>query len=507
MPALDAVHTILARHLRRAVGPLHRRRHRFALRRGVVDEATLRQARAAWWGDDPRWYPGGTPPRRHNRVTPLVDGANYLPVLCEALAAAQHYVYIIDWCITPEFPLRRENEQDLLETRLREELGMVARRLPVRVLLWAGAPFLYSPTTRRVEVARQTIEAAGGDIQCRLDHSAHISHCHHQKAVIIDGQIAFVGGMDLTTFQGDRWDRPGHPLRAGLNWHDVQLRIEGEAVSDVEHNFRQRWQAVTGEDETALPHRDPDFEESWQTPVQIARTIPRHVYRFAWHGEYGIHHAYTRALRQARRLVYLENQYLWSPDVLDALVAAITRDHDGPFRVVIVLPARAYDGKWDNDQHVQRLHEVDNGRGIVSVYCPYASGPNSGVHAFTYRPTYVHAKVAIIDDEWLTVGSANMNNRGMITDSEINAIVRDADLARGLRIQLWAEHLALPREQLEAADPVALIDHEWKDRAAENADIIKRADRMLLCPVHRYEVGHMPGSWLLEEAQALTVEH
>jgi hypothetical protein len=191
---------------------------------------------------------------------------------------------------------------------------------------------------------------------------------------------------------------------------------------------------------------------------------------------------------------------------MDALTVAINREHSEPFRIVLVLPARAYSGKYDNDRHVTQLRELDNGRGIVSVYCPYASGPTAGMQPFTYRPIYVHAKVAIVDDEWLTVGSANMNNRGLITDSELNAVVRDATLARNLRVRLWAEHLGLSREAVAAADPVALVDQEWTARAKENAEIIQQGDRPLLCDVHRYEIGHMPGSRLLEEIEVLTLE-
>jgi phosphatidylserine/phosphatidylglycerophosphate/cardiolipin synthase-like enzyme len=507
MPASQALEAFAARTIRRLFGPLHRRRRRLLPRHsGVTDEA-LRRARTAWWADDPRWYRGGTPPRRHNRVTPLIDGERYFAALAEALAQAQAYVYVVGWCLTPHIPFKRPHPHEMVQTRLLALLSETAPRVPVRILLWSGAPFLLQPTTRTMKAVQQAIaEQCPGDIQCRLDHSAHISHCHHQKAIVIDGRIAFVGGMDLTTFQGDRWDTPQHPLRAGPNWHDVQVRIEGEAAADVEHNFRQRWLATAGAG--PLPHREPAWEESWQTPVQIVRTIPRGVYPFAPRGEYGIHHAYTRALRGAQRLIYLENQYLWSPDVVDALIAAMNKQHTEPFRIVIVLPARAYSGKWDNDQHVAKLREVDDGRGIVSVYSLYTSGPSSiGVQAFTYRPIYVHAKVAIVDDEWLTVGSANLNNRGLITDSEINAVVRDPELARNLRVDLWAEHLALPREQVAQADPIDLADHHWPDRAAENAQIITRGDRPLNCAAHRYEVGRMPGAWLLEEVEALTFEY
>jgi len=513
MAVFDVLEAYADRRLGHAVGPLyhalepvHRSWHHGVLRRAAPRRDEVQRARQQWWGDDPRWFAGGAPPRQYNRVTPLVDGEAFFAALYEALAAATDYVYIIGWCLTPHIPLRRRDGQGPPETCLLAVLTEVARRLPVRILLWSGAPALFQPTTRLTERVRATVEAAGGDIACRLDRSAHFSHCHHQKAIVIDGQVAFVGGMDLTTFQGDRWDVPAHHLRAGPNWHDVQLRIEGEAVADVERNFRQRWRAVTGDADDALPARPPAYDAAWRTPVQIVRTVPRRVYDFAPRGEFGIHHAYSQALRGAQRLIYLENQYLWSPDVMDALLTAIRRRGE-QLRIVIVLPARAYSGKYDNDQHVARLRKEDNGRRIVSVYCPYASGPNTGVNAFSYRPTYVHAKVGIVDDEWLTVGSANLNNRGLITDGEMNAVVRDASLARDLRVRLWAEHLALPREQVEDADPFDLTDHAWPDRAAATARIIKEAARPLECAVHRYEVGHMPGSWLLEEAQALTLEH
>ena len=140
------------------------------------------------------------------------------------------------------------------------------------------------------------------------------------------------------------------------------------------------------------------------------------------------------------------------------------------------------------------------------MYSPYASGPNAGLSPFTYRPIYVHAKVAIVDDEWLTVGSANLNARGLGTDSEINAVVRDPDVARNLRVDLWAEHLALPRDEVARADTRDLVDRVWSERAAANADIIRAADRPLVSQNHRYEIGRMPGARLLEEIESFAVE-
>ena len=108
--------------------------------------------------------------------------------------------------------------------------------------------------------------------------------------------------MDLTTFAGDRRDSRDHPLRAGVNWHDAAVLVEGEAVADVEDNFRQRWEAVTGD--AGLPHAKSVVDPAWETPAQVVRTIPAGRYPFAPKGEFGIHHAYLELIRGARELIY-----------------------------------------------------------------------------------------------------------------------------------------------------------------------------------------------------------
>ena len=505
MAALQKLFIQAERHAGAALAPLLHRRHTRTLARGAIDERAEAAARHSWWGSDLRWYPGGTPPRAHNRVTQLIDGEEYFSALHEALTQATAYVYITGWCLTPYVPLLRQAPGDLVHTRLVDVLAGVAQRLPVRVLLWGGAPALIHPTRRTMNAVAATLNRPPGDLVCRLDTTAVRTHCHHQKSIIIDGQVAFVGGMDLTTFAGDRWDGRGHALRAGVNWHDAELRIEGEAVADVEHNFRQRWEAVTGDH--ALPTRAATVDPSWQTPVQVTRTIPRNRYAFAPKGEFGIHHAYIEAIRAARKFIYIETQYLWSPEIMDALSEAIRGRDRASFRVVIVLPARATSGKWDNDQHVERLRSVDAGGGVFEAYSIFSSGPTTGESAFRYRPIYVHAKVAIIDDEWLTVGSANLNNRGMVTDSELNITISDPATARALRLSLWSEHLGIPPKDVEDASPTALIDSVWKQKASANARVSRRGARPLESSVHRYEAGLSPGALILDELEAATFEH
>jgi phosphatidylserine/phosphatidylglycerophosphate/cardiolipin synthase-like enzyme len=510
MSGLETLFVSAERHLGRLIAPivepLLRRRHRHTLSEGVVDAEAARLARNAWWGEDSQWFPGGAAPRQHNSITPLIDGDAFFQRLYAALTGARRYVYITGWCLTPHVPLLRVTPDDLVRTRLVDVLAGISKTVPVRILLWGGAPAIIKPTRAQVQSTQRIFQkAASGDLLCELDQTARMSHCHHQKAIVVDGEFAFVGGIDLTTFAGDRWDQHGHGLRSSVNWHDVAALIQGEAVADVEQNFHERWRAVTGDE--GLPHQDPPVDPSWRTSAQIVRTIPRGDYAFSPRGEFGIHHVYIEAIRKAERLIYIETQYLWSPEIMEALIEAIARRRDHDFRIVIVLPARATSGKWDNDRHVEKLRKADGGRGIAEAYSLYASGPCNGVQPFRYRPTYVHAKVAIFDDEWLTIGSANLNDRGLVTDSEINVVALDPGLAQSFRIDLWAEHLGLTKDDVANHDPISLIDTVWRQRAAENGTIIRAATEPLSSQVHHYKCGRVPGAWLLEESETLTFEH
>src|SRR5581483_11506004 len=216
-------------------------------------------------------------------------------------------------------------------------------------------------------------------------------------------------------------------------------------------NFSQRWQAVTGTvlplPETTAPCDDQGHAAPAGPPLQIVRTIPAQTYPFAPRGEFGIAWAYQHAFANAKRFIYLENQYLWSPAIVDELIAALRRVDDPTFRIALVLPAKPNIGKRDTDLHLRQLLDADQGRGRVRLFTLYTRRADQRL-LWAYKPIYVHAKVAIVDDAWCTVGSANLNQRGMEGDSELNVQVGDAALARELRLRLWSEHLGLPVETL-----------------------------------------------------------
>ena len=180
--------------------------------------------------DDGRlWAAGVPPPRAGNTLDVLIEGAAYFPALAQAIRGARHSVLIAGWCITPGFALLRDEPPVLL----RNVLGEAAESVGVRVLLWAGAPVpVFSPRRSSVRDARDEL-VRGTRIKAALDANERPMHCHHEKLVVIDDEVAFVGGIDLTDLGGDRYDTPEHPARGRLGWHDVASRLRGPAVADV----------------------------------------------------------------------------------------------------------------------------------------------------------------------------------------------------------------------------------------------------------------------------------
>jgi phosphatidylserine/phosphatidylglycerophosphate/cardiolipin synthase-like enzyme len=418
----------------------------------------------------PGWYAGGRPVRDGNHVRVLVDGSVALPEMAAAIAGAKSYVHIAGWHASPDFRLTREPRAPTL----RELLGSVAGRVPVRVLLWAGPPLpVFEPTRRRVKAAREAF-TRGTEVRCVLDARERTMHCHHEKLVIVDDEVAFVGGMDFTALQGDRHDSNAHLPDRRLGWHDVVTRLRGPIVADVAGHFRQRWTEVGG------PLPEPVVQPATgPTPVQLVRTVPEKTYRFAERGEFSILDAYLRALRSAESLVYLENQFLWSPEIVEILVDKLQRPPRDRFRLVLVLPRRPSSGADTTRGQLGRLLAADDGAGrlLATTITAHDGTATASV--------YVHAKVGIVDDTWLTIGSANLNEHSLFNDTEVNIVVTDPGLARDTRLALWSEHLQLPAGQIDG-DPADVVDTRWRPIAQEQSDIegrdAVRTHRLVLLP-------------------------
>ncbi len=342
----------------------------------------------------------------------LIDGGEALPRLADALSGARSHVHIAGWHLTPAFGLTRDERA----SRLRDLLGELAERIDVRVLLWAGAPVrFFTPARGAVRGVRDEL-VRGTRVQCALDSRERPMHCHHEKLVIIDGEVAFVGGIDLTSLGGDRFDTSDHPMHGRLGWHDAASEVRGPAVADVAAHFAARWRETTGErvEPTPTPAPAGDVE------LQVVRTVPDRIYDFLPQGDFRIVEAYTRALR-SRTQARLSREPV-------PVVPPSGRDP----RQQASRAARATTSAWSWCYPPSRTTAPT--RPAASWGCwprpttaPVGSWqrPSRPVAEGSRRPLYVHAKIGIVDDAWLTVGSANLNEHSFFNDSEMNVVTCD----------------------------------------------------------------------------------
>jgi phosphatidylserine/phosphatidylglycerophosphate/cardiolipin synthase-like enzyme len=444
--------------LGRAIEAAIRRHHRRRLER--------LGARSALDPEPGDWAAGGVPPRPGNTVEFLVDGANAVPAITAAIESAEEHVHIAGWHFSPDFQLEERGRT------LRQLLAETAERVDLRVLAWGGSPLpLFHPDRDDVREAMQRL-AGGTRIRTALDCRERPMHCHHEKLVVVDGRVAFVGGLDLTDFAGDRFDRSDHPPRGSVGWHDVCARVVGPAAADVAAHFALRWRAVTGE---ALPQPQRRPAEAGATAVQVVRTVPERLYAELALGEFTILEAYLAALRGAQQYVYLESQFLWSPEIVAVLAEKLRRPPRDDFRLVVVLPARPNNGADDTRGQLGVLAAADRDAGRFLACTLYQAGTRP------VQSVYVHAKIGLVDDRWLTIGSANLNEHSLFNDTEVNVVLADESAARSLRMRLWSEHLECEPDALEREGIAEAVDTRWRPRAAEQRQRITRGE----APSHR----------------------
>jgi phosphatidylserine/phosphatidylglycerophosphate/cardiolipin synthase-like enzyme len=331
------------------------------------------------------------------------------------------------------------------------------------VLVWAGAPVpAFHPTRKQVRQGVETLTRRTR-VRCEVDPREHPFHCHHEKTLVVDGELAFVGGIDMTDLAGDRYDTSDHPARRRLGWHDVGTRLRGPAVADVDGHFELRWRELTGE---RLERPAPPPATGSQM-VQVVRTVAENMYEAIPHGDFRVLESYVRAIRSARRLIYLENQFLWAPEIVALLADKLRRPPTNEFRIVVVLPSRANNGHDDTMGQLGVLAAADNGAGrLLAATLRSLTGHRDD-------RLYVHAKVGIVDDRWLTVGSANLNAHSLLNDTELNVVTDDAELARATRLRLWTEHLGADADALAREDPCAVVDERWRPIAFEQLERLR----------------------------------
>ncbi len=391
----------------------------------------------------------------------IIDAADYFKHVKAAILHARRSVLLIGWDIDTRIVLEREGHDTALPNEIGALLKYVVhrnRRLRIRVLRWDKA-FLKMPLRSMTPLAILDM-LTSRRLTFRLDGHHPAGACHHQKIIVIDDVLAFCGGIDITL---NRWDTPAHldddQRRAepgGVipkSWHDVTTAVAGPAAKALGDLARARWHYATGK-HVRPPAALPAIWPAGLTPVfkdievAIARTLPAHQLQPEARE---IEALYLSAIAAARLTIYLESQYFAGHRIGQAIADRLA-EPDGP-EIVIINPFAA-DG-W--------LDEVVMGAARRLLFEKIRAADRFGRLRF-YTPVtvgqahiYVHAKVLVVDDVLLRVGSSNVNNRSMGLDSEcdlaVEAVAGRADVAAAIldvRDALLAEHLAVPVAKLRA---------------------------------------------------------
>ncbi|XWN30450.1 MAG: phospholipase D-like domain-containing protein [Devosia sp.] len=402
-----------------------------------------------------------------DRLTVIVDAHAYFVAAKEAMIEARQSVLLIGWDFDTRLPLEPAGATIEGPNALGEFLKWLPERrkgLHVHLLKWDLGVF--EGLERGMLPIFITDLLTKKDLTLKLDAAHPVGAAHHSKIVVIDDSIAFCGGIDMTAH---RWDTPAHddedPARVALNgeptqpWHDVTTAVTGNVARALGDLARERWRLATGDTITPPDPREPIWPASIKTTltdthVAIARTYPD------YNGQPEVREVealYLNGIAAAKHTLYIESQYLASEKLTDALAARLAEE-DGP-EIILVLPRtsegwlrqKAMDGA--RRQRLNQLWEADV-HGRFAAYYPVTEGGT---------PIYVHAKVMVVDDRAMRVGSSNLNNRSMGFDTECDLMV-DAGLCKdavereriheavlSVRDDLIGEHLWVKRARLSEA--------------------------------------------------------
>ena len=399
---------------------------------------------------------------RANRFSVLIDGASFFGAVRQAALLARRSIIIMGWDLDSRTRLVDASGQtkDAYPAELAAFLSAlvtVRSNLNVYLLLWDYS-LLYAAERESFPLFSLQWRTPPR-VHFSLDNQVPLGASQHQKIVVIDGQVAFSGGLDLT---GRRWDTPEHavdnPFRIDPGgkpyrpFHDVQAMVDGDAARALYDIARQRWRCVTFEE---LPNADagsdawpkvvqPDFQN---VQVGLARTQPA---MGACKEQREVEALFLDSIDTAERALYIENQFFTSVPIAER----IARRMQGRQALETLLIGPQNHESWIEARTMRngRIRFLgtllDAGVGD-RVRLVYPQVENAG----TSTDTMMHSKVMIIDDRFLRIGSANLNNRSMGTDTECDLAIEattEQERARilDIRHRLLADHCGVPAAEV-----------------------------------------------------------
>lgn len=397
-----------------------------------------------------------------DRVSVLIDASNYYRALYETLLLAEEQVLILGWDTDSRVKLLQDDPDCPPFGEFLSQLLKQKPNLKIHILSWDYA-FIYA--FEREALPKIKFDMIGDPrLEFLLDNNHPLGASQHQKVVVIDDQIAFSGGLDLT---GRRWDTRAHQ---GVDerrtdpggtqyapFHDVQIAVSGNAAQALGDLARERWRAATGLDLPRPSRKEPVWPQSApvllnDVQVGLSRTLPLYQGR---RPIYEVEKLFHDMIASAEHCIYIENQYFTSDEIAKCLAKRL-EEPEGP-EVVLVLPCDNSGWLEENTMGILRaralriLHEADKFKRLRVMHPVVPNLPPE-------KYLQVHSKVMIIDDRILRVGSANLSQRSMGFDSECD-ITLDASsnkdaaqikkAAREIRASLLGEHLGVAAKEIE----------------------------------------------------------
>jgi phospholipase D1/2 len=412
----------------------------------------------------------------------LIDAKDYYRAFCNAAATAERYVLLSGWQFDSDVALIREGNDDKTGITLISFLDRLCEKNPdlrIYILAW-NFSVIYS-------IDREWLQSwnfkwnTNERIQFCFDSCHPFGASHHQKFVVVDGRIAFLGGLDLCS---GRWDDRSHratnPLRVNGDqspyppFHDVQSYHVGPVAARLEEFFKEQWRAVCNYDlDLGAPARSHAVRFENSLPVKSARVgVSRTQVRTTDTGNESvreIRHLFRDAISAAESFIYMENQYFSSQAIHEALVRRMSDRRRSRLEIVLVLAKEANAFVEQASIGIAQAKVIRNLRNLAAqtghklgIYYAASAAENGEEVA-----TYVHSKLLLIDDQFLSVGSANLNNRSMGLDTELNVSWQVGDgeteaqqSIRDVRVNLLAEHTGLEvREANQLARTTGLVGY------------------------------------------------
>ena len=385
----------------------------------------------------------------------IVDASDYYRVIAEAMDKAQKRIFIVGWDFDTRISLAPDREGSY-HASLGHFFLELARKKPDRqidILKWNfGALKQFLSIRATYWLVRWWLARP---INLKFD-SSHPKGCsHHQKIVVIDESLAACGGIDIAM---RRWDtrehKPDDPCRKTPNghdyqpWHDVTMLMRGDIAGALGDLGRERWKVATTRDLEPVPDATDDWPEDLEAhfkdvDIAIARTRAEYSDVQSVRENEAL---VIDMIEHCERFAYIENQYFTSPKIAAAILGRLAAPN--PPEIVLVTPITA-DGWLEQvamDATRLRLMKIIGAvdpEDRFRIYTPKTAGG---------QDIYVHAKVMIVDDAFLKIGSANMNNRSLGLDSECDLALLDEKqhraCVRQVRERLMAEHLGASEEQV-----------------------------------------------------------